>query len=452
MIKDLMKKFITESKHFLKIGIPIFGSQLSYMIMHTTDTIVSGQYELKRIGWSCFSKCLYLSYLHAFSGNNVCNYSNSCPIIWFQRIPKIGQKMRQIFLGSYNECFFGFLYFYFFSKVLPYFPLDEEILIISSNYLQAVSVGMFFYIMFRFLSSYSEGMTLTLPVFYVVLFGALINIPLDIIFAFGYFGVPEMGSVGCGYATSIISMTMFFLILKIILSNKLYKKTELLKEFDGPSLKVTKEILKLGIPIGIGIFAEMSMFSGAAIIIGQLGDKVLSGHAIALNIASVVFMLPLAIGLAGSTRIGNLIGENRFTDAKFSSYTGVTLCFIGALINMTMLLLFRDKFASVYSGDLEVLGVAVSLLFYAAIFQIPDGIGMGSLGALRGYKDTFAPMVFLIISYWIIFAIPFGYFLTNYGITNPLGAEGMWISMILGLLIFSMFIFNRLRTVSSKYI
>ena len=97
-----------------------------------------------------------------------------------------------------------------------------------------------------------------------------------------------MGSTGCGYATSIISMIMFFLILKIILSNKLYKKTELLKEFDGPSLKVTKEILKLGIPNGI--FAEMSMFSGAAIIIGQLGDKVLSGHAIALNIASVVFI------------------------------------------------------------------------------------------------------------------------------------------------------------------
>ena len=118
---------------------------------------------------------------------------------------------------------------------------------------------------------------------------------------------------------------------------------------------------------------------------------------------------------------------------------------------MTMLLLFRDNFASVYSEDLEVLSVAVSLLFYAAIFQIPDGIGMGSLGALRGYKDTFTPMIFLIISYWI-FAIPFGYFLTNYGMVNPLGAEGMWISMVLGLIIFSIFIFNRLRTVSSKYI
>jgi MATE family multidrug resistance protein len=305
--------------------------------------------------------------------------------------------------------------------------------------------------MFRYLSSYSEGMTLTLPVFFVVLFGALINIPLDIIFAFGYFGIPEMGSEGCGYATSIVSMIMFFLMLRIILSSKKYKKTELLKEFNGPSLKVSKEILKLGVPIGVGIFAEMTMFSGAAIIIGQLGDKILSGHAVALNIASILFMLPLAIGLAGSTRVGNLLGEKKFLDAKYSSYVGVSLCFIGALFNMIMLLIFRENFSSIYSKDIEVINVAISLLIYASIFQIPDGIQMGSLGALRGYKDTFAPMVFLLISYWI-FAIPLGYFLTNYGFTKPLGAEGMWISMIMGLVLFSVFIFNRLRLVSSRYI
>tara|TARA_B100001287_G_scaffold240556_1_gene215013 strand:- start:245 stop:1162 length:918 start_codon:yes stop_codon:yes gene_type:complete len=305
--------------------------------------------------------------------------------------------------------------------------------------------------MFRYLSSYSEGMTLALPVFFVVLFGAIINIPLDIIFAFGYFGIPEMGSEGCGYATSIVSMIMFFSMLKIILSSKKYKKTELLKEFNGPSLRVSKEILKLGIPIGVGIFAEMTMFSGAAIIIGQLGDKILSGHAVALNIASILFMLPLAIGLAGSTRVGNLLGEKRYLNAKYSSYVGVSLCFIGALFNMIILLIFRENFSSIYSKDIEVINIAISLLLYAAIFQIPDGIQMGSLGALRGYKDTFAPMIFLIISYWI-FAIPLGYFLTNYGLTKPLGAEGMWISMIMGLILFSIIIFNRLRLVSSRYI
>ena len=451
MIKKLMKKFINESNHFLKIGIPIFGSQLSYMIMHTTDTIVSGRYSSEELAGLVLAGAFTFPIYMLFQGIMFAITPIVAQLYGSKEFTKIGQKMRQIFWIAILIAFSIFFIFLFLSKIILFFPLYKDILSISTEYLRAVSVGMFFYVMFRYLSSYSEGMTLTLPVFFVVLFGALINIPLDIIFAFGYFGIPEMGSEGCGYATSIVSMIMFFLMLRIILSSKKYKKTELLKEFNGPSLKVSKEILKLGVPIGVGIFAEMTMFSGAAIIIGQLGDKILSGHAVALNIASILFMLPLAIGLAGSTRVGNLLGEKKFLDAKYSSYVGVSLCFIGALFNMIMLLIFRENFSSIYSKDIEVINVAISLLIYASIFQIPDGIQMGSLGALRGYKDTFAPMVFLLISYWI-FAIPLGYFLTNYGFTKPLGAEGMWISMIMGLVLFSVFIFNRLRLVSSRYI
>lgn len=451
MIKKLMKKFINESNHFLKIGIPIFGSQLSYMIMHTTDTIVSGRYSSEELAGLVLAGAFTFPIYMLFQGIMFAITPIVAQLYGSKEFTKIGQKMRQIFWIAILIAFSIFFIFLFLSKILLFFPLDKDILSISTEYLRSVSVGMFFYVMFRYLSSYSEGMTLTLPVFFVVLFGALINIPLDIIFAFGYFGIPEMGSEGCGYATSIVSMIMFFLMLRIILFSKKYKKTELLKEFNGPSLKVSKEILKLGVPIGVGIFAEMTMFSGAAIIISQLGDKILSGHAVALNIASILFMLPLAIGLAGSTRVGNLLGEKKFLDAKYSSYVGVSLCFIGALFNMIMLLIFRENFSSIYSKDIEVINVAISLLIYASIFQIPDGIQMGSLGALRGYKDTFAPMVFLLISYWI-FAIPLGYFLTNYGFTKPLGAEGMWISMIMGLVLFSVFIFNRLRLVSSRYI
>ena len=446
-----MKNFLKESKYFFKIGIPIFGSQLSYMIMHTTDTIVSGRYSSEELAGLVLAGAFTFPVYMLFQGIMFAITPIVAQLYGSREFIKIGQKMRQIFWIAIIIAFSIFFIFLFLSKILLFFPLDKNILSISTEYLRAVSVGMFFYVMFRYLSSYSEGMTLTLPVFFVVLFGALINIPLDIIFAFGYFGIPEMGSEGCGYATSIVSMIMFFAMLRIILSSKKYKKTELLKEFNGPSLKVSKEILKLGVPIGVGIFAEMTMFSGAAIIIGQLGDKILSGHAVALNIASILFMLPLAIGLAGSTRVGNLLGEKRFLDAKYSSYVGVSLCFFGALFNMIMLLIFRENFSSIYSKDIEVINVAISLLIYASIFQIPDGIQMGSLGALRGYKDTFAPMVFLIISYWI-FAIPLGYFLTNYGFTKPLGAEGMWISMIMGLILFSIFIFNRLRLVSSRYI
>ena len=114
---------------------------------------------------------------------------------------------------------------------------------------------------------------------------------------------------------------------------------------------------------------------------------------------------------------------------------------------MTLLFTLGDKLISLYTTDVLVFSIASHLIIFAAIFQIPDGIGMGSLGALRGYKDTFMTMVFLVISYWV-FAIPFGYFLTYYGINEPMGASGMWVSMIVGLVIFALLITSRLRKVS----
>ena len=192
------------------------------------------------------------------------------------------------------------------------------------------------------------------------------------------------------------------------------------------------------------------MYSGAAIILAPLGENIVSGHAIALNIASIAFMLPLAIGLAASTRVGNLLGEERFIDARYSSKISVSLCFIGALLNVTILIIFGNKLVSLYTTDPLVYSVASYLIIFAAIFQIPDGIGMGSLGALRGYKDTFMTMVFIIIAYWV-FAMPFGYYLTYYGINKPMGESGMWISMIFGLTIFATLISKRLTKISSQY-
>ena len=118
---------------------------------------------------------------------------------------------------------------------------------------------------------------------------------------------------------------------------------------------------------------------------------------------------------------------------------------------MTLLITLGDKLISLYTKDLLVYSVASHLIIFAAIFQIPDGIGMGSLGALRGYKDTFMTMVFIIIAYWV-FAIPFGYYLTYYGINQPMGESGMWISMILGLTIFASLISRRLIRISGQYL
>ena len=160
-------------------------------------------------------------------------------------------------------------------------------------------------------------------------------------------------------------------------------------------------------------------------------------------------MVPLSIGLAAATRVGNLIGEKNPNQAKFASFSAIYLCSFTALINSIIILLFGSFIVGLYTTEVLVKELAITLILFAAIFQLPDGVQMGALGSLRGYKDTFAPMILLFISFWI-FAMPIGYFLTNYGFNNPLEAEGMWYGMIVGLTIFAFLAIARLRWIINK--
>ena len=238
----------------------------------------------------------------------------------------------------------------------------------------------------------------------------------------------------------------------VILKKKEYRPTKLFSKFSGPNSKTTKEALKLGAPIGFGVFVELSMFSGAALILGSLGAIVISAHTVAINIASVFFILPLSFGLAAATRIGHLVGERNLLQAKYASHVAVLICFVGAVANTIIILAFREALVSLYTADVAVIAIAMNLLIFAAIFQIPDGMQMGALGSLRGYKDTFAPMLMLILTYWLI-ALPGGYYLTYHGISsNSLGPAGIWIGMITGLTAFACLIIPRLNYIANKFI
>ena len=294
-------------------------------------------------------------------------------------------------------------------------------------------------------------MTLTKPIFIIAFSGMLLNIPLDLIFVYGWFGFPQLGGVGCGVATSIVTFTMMIVLFFYIALSKNYKATEPFAIFTPPSVETSKEVFKLGLPIGIGIFIELSMFSGAAVILSVLGEVVVAAHTVAINIASLFFMVPLAIGLAAATRVGNLLGEKNPQQAKIASFATILLCIFGAIMNVIIIIALGAKIVGIYTTELPVFELAVSLIIFAAIFQVPDGIQMGALGSLRGYKDTFIPMILLLISYWF-FAMPIGFYLTNYGFGSPLGAKGMWFGMIIGLSIFSILSIFRLKRIIKKHL
>ena len=445
----MIDKYIIEFKQLIKIGIPIFGSQMSYMLMGATDTLIAGRASSADLAGLAVGNAFSTTLWMFVSGVIFSVTPIVAQLYGAKKYTEIGKKVREIlwialFLGL-SIC----LILMNIGLFLDLLPIEEGITSISTEYLKAVSVGYAFITIFTCLRCYSEGMTLAKPVFYIAFGGMLLNIPLDLMFVYGWFGAPKLGGVGCGYATTIVSFVMMIALILYIYISKNYKKTELFSGYSPPSAETTKEVFKLGFPIGFGIFIELSMFSGAAIILGILGETVVASHSIAINIASLFFMVPLSIGLASATRVGNLIGEQNPRQAKVASYTTIYMCILGALINSLIIIVFRTSLVGIYTTDLLVIDLAVSLLIFAAIFQIPDGIQMGALGGLRGYKDTFIPMILLFISYWI-FAMPIGYFLTNTGFNKPLGAAGMWYGMIIGLSIFSFLSIGRLNWIIKK--
>ncbi len=446
-----MGKYFFEFKQLIRIGIPIFGSQLSYTLMGATDTIIAGRASANDLAGLAVGTAFSNTIWFFFTGIIFAVTPIVAQLYGAKKFLEIGQKLREILWVATGLGLFMAFIFFNMDIIINLLPIKSSITSITIDYLKAVSIGWFFVTIFTCLRCYSEGMTYTKPVFYIAFAGMLLNIPLDLIFVYGWFGAPKLGGVGCGIATTIVSFIMMISIFIYISFSKNYKKTQPFSKFSKPSLATTKEVLKLGLPIGLGIFIELSMFSGAAIILSVLGEIVVASHSVAINIASLFFMVPLAIGLASSTRVGNLIGEKNPIQAKIAATSTIMLCISGALINSVIIISFGSFIVGLYTTELPVLELAVSLILFAAIFQLPDGIQMGALGSLRGYKDTFIPMILLLISYWV-FAMPIGYYLTNYGFGDPLGAKGMWFGMIIGLTIFSFLSIFRLRWVMKSNI
>ena len=445
----MIDKYIIEFKQLIKIGIPIFGSQMSYMLMGATDVIVAGRASANDLAGLALGTAFGNAIWFFVSGVIFSVTPIIAQLYGAKKFIEIGKKLREILWIALFLSIFIVLIFMNLDLILNQLPTKTDITKISGDYLKAVSVGTAFFTVYTCLRCYSEGMTLTKPIFVIAFCGMLLNIPLDIIFVYGLFGAPKLGGVGCGIATSIIGFLMMVVLIIYINLSKNYKKTKPFSEFTPFSIETTKEVFKLGLPIGMGIFFELSMFSGAAIILSVFGEIVVAGHTVAINIASLFFMVPLSIGLAAATRVGNLIGEKNPSQAKFASYSSIYLCSFTALLNSIIILVFGSFIIGLYTTEAPVKELAITLILFAAIFQLPDGVQMGALGSLRGYKDTFTPMILLFISFWI-FAMPIGYFLTNYGISNPLEAKGMWYGMIIGLTIFSILVITRLRWIIKK--
>jgi MATE family multidrug resistance protein len=219
-----------------------------------------------------------------------------------------------------------------------------------------------------------------------------------------------------------------------------YRATWPLGHFEPPHWPQIKSLLKLGLPIGITYFAETSAFSLIALLIAEFGSTQMAAHQIALNFTSLVFMVPLSLGLALLTRIGHSLGAGDATQARYQAWVGVGLGLGFACVSAMLIAMFNTLIAAAYTSDKAVIALSAQLLFLAAIFQLSDATQVVTSCAIRGYKVTRSPMLIHMTAFWA-FALPLGYTLglapkwLPWSPAQPMAAQGFWIALVVGLTI-----------------
>ncbi|EPE37412.1 multidrug resistance protein [Candidatus Photodesmus katoptron] len=316
--------------------------------------------------------------------------------------------------------------------ILDIVKLEPLITIKISGYIYAMIFSVPACLLFQTLRSLTDGLSLTKPAMVIGIIGLIINIPINWMLVYGKFGLPKLGSIGCGIATSIVYWLMFIMLLIYILISKRIAHIQLFFHFYKPRVQSIIKLFKLGIPIGAATFIEVTLFAIVALFIAPLGPNVVSAHQIAINFSSLIFMLPMSIGVAVSIRVGHQLGKRNLKGAKITSKVAVTIGFFLALITAISTIIFRENIVLLYSNNNTVTSIAMELLLFAAFYQCTDAIQIISAGALRGYKDMKSIFNRTFISYWIL-GLPIGYILSMTNIiVEPMGVHGFWIGFIIG--------------------
>ena len=450
---SISPKVKEETKSFLKLAAPMFGSQVALQLIGINSVIQSGNYSSEVLAGILMANGLYWPLMFGLGGVIFFVTPMVAQLFGANKLKEIGPLVRQAMWLVIPIVLFIMILLGQASKLLVFVGVEEGIIKHTDEYLSMFIFAIPPIMLSQPLRSLSEGITRPRPIMYINIGMLVMAVIGNYCFIYGNWGFPEMGARGAGLSAIIGTWTALFTLIFYVWWSKNYKSTEFFSRFDWPSLRVIKDILRGGIPLGLSNFFEIGMFSGSTLILGSLGSQVVAAHGIALNIGGLLFMVPMSIGLAAAVRVGNKVGEQDFKGARYSSFYAVKFGSSLGLINSFLLLLFAELIvSSIFTDDQAVISQAVVLLMFAALFQVADAVAMCGMGSLRGYKDTFGPMLIVFVAYWLI-GLPFGYSLAvtdTWAIT--LGAAGMWSGMCIGLIIAASCMLWRLNVTTNKYL
>ncbi len=397
--------------------------------MNFVDTVMAGNLSAQDLAAIAIGGAIYFPFIMLAAGILMALTPIVAQLLGARNFTDIGKNVRQGLWLSQMLALPIFFIIRDLGLLMELLQVTPQIIPVALDYLDAISWGIFPIFAYMSLRFFSEGLSITRPGMYFALIGVFVNISGNYVLMYGKLGFPEMGAKGCGYASSLVALVMFIGMFWFTATFDSFKRFDLFGAFRLPEWSYLKEVLHVGIPIGISSAMEVTMFAVVSLLMGTLGTNAVAGHQIALNFAAMTFMVPLGLSTAITTRVGNAVGAGSFLEARKRGLLGVGMCVVFMSCTALAMYLFPEFITGIYTDDSSVQSVAVGLLYMAAIFQVSDGLQVAGFGALRGLKDTKIPMYVNLISYWII-GLPLGYYL---GIVQQIGPQGLWMGLIAGL-------------------
>ncbi len=425
---------MTEARQLLALAVPVILAQVAQTAMGFVDTIMAGAVSATDMAAVAVGTSIWLPAILFGHGLLLALTPVVAQLNGSGRRNRVAHQVRQAYwLAAIVSLVIMVVLYHAGHLIHAMKNIDPRMADIATGYLHALLWGAPGYLFFQVLRCQCEGLSKTKPGMVMGFIGLLVNIPVNYVFIYGKLGMPALGGVGCGVATASVYWIMFFLMRAWIRRAASMRDVRSNERAGKPDRHALWRLFTLGLPIALALFFEVTLFAVVALLVSPLGIVEVAGHQIALNFSSLMFVLPLSLGVAATIRVGYRLGQGSADAARVAAWTsqgvGVAIACCTALLTVV----FREQIALLYNDNPAVVTLAAQLMLLAAIYQVSDSIQVIGSGILRGYKDTRAIFFITFIAYWLL-GLPIGYVLalTDW-LVSPMGPAGFWTGFIIGL-------------------
>ena len=428
-----------ELRSLVRLALPIVAVQVGLMLMGVVDTLMVGRVSAAALAAVALGNLYFFGIAIFGMGVLFALDPVISQAVGARDEGAVARGLQRGLILALGLALLALIPLLIVEPVITILRQPPDVIPLAAGYVHAATPGLPAFLAFVVLRQTLQAMDRVRPIVVAILAANVVNAVLNWMLVFGHVGMPALGPIGTGWASTL--SRWFMLVVLLVLT------TRRLGPYLRPAgrevvrLKPLGRMLRLGVPIGAQFQLEMGAFAAVALLMGWLGTAQMAGHQIAINLASLTFMVPVGIAQAGSVRVGQAVGRGDPGAARIAMKSALIAGASFMAVTGLLFLTLPGPLTALYTDELEVITVAVALIPVAGVFQVFDGLQVVAAGVLRGIGDTTAPFVANLLAFWLI-GIPISLWL---GFRTPAGPVGLWWGLVAGLAAVAFFLLARIR-------